>query len=224
MGNCSSNIFKTNIETIKPIENVNMRTKINKIAQKPEDVKQNLSIIPMKLINWKEHDFNSTLEFSLNNKYLLCRVVDIYDGDTCTCILPLFGNFFKFTVRLAGIDTCEIKSKSEINKELAYKARMELFNYVTNNLGTKKNINLYATRNELRKLLNENIYLVHILCGEFDKYGRLLGWLFDPRFLITNTTESFNQKLIDTKLAYKYEGKTKLTEDDQVLEFTSINL
>ncbi len=201
------NFFDTNKKTIKPVNNI--------------DIKNNPINISVS-INWKEYNFDSTSEFSLNNKYLLCRIVDIYDGDTCTCILPLFNNFYKFTVRLADIDTCEMKSKSEINKELAYKARMELFNYVTDNLGVKKNIDLHTTRNEMRKILNENIYLVNILCGEFDKYGRLLGWLFDSKISVINPSESFNQKLINNKLAYKYEGKTKLTEEEQINQFNSI--
>ncbi len=136
--------------------------------------------------------------------------------------MPLFNNYYNFNIRLAGIDPCEIKSKTEPNKTLAYQARMQLFNYVTNNLGTQTNLNLYTPRNELRKLLNENIYLVHVLCGDFDKYGRLLGWIFEPSYLVINKMESFNQKLINQKLAYEYTGKTKLSEEDQVIVFASI--
>ena len=42
------------------------------------------------------YNINNTDEFSLNNLFIDVRVVSIYDGDTCTCILPLFNNFYKF--------------------------------------------------------------------------------------------------------------------------------
>ncbi len=48
-----------------------------------------------------------------------------YDGDTCTFTLPgvhpLFGE--KISVRIAGIDTPEIRGKCEQEKALAKKAR-----------------------------------------------------------------------------------------------------
>jgi endonuclease YncB( thermonuclease family) len=53
------------------------------------------------------------------------EIVDCYDGDTCTVNLPglpaVFG--WHLPVRLAGIDTPEIKGKCPHEKELAIKAR-----------------------------------------------------------------------------------------------------
>ena len=53
------------------------------------------------------------------------EVVDCYDGDTCTVNLPglppVFGHHLP--VRLAGIDTPEIKGKCPREKELAIQAR-----------------------------------------------------------------------------------------------------
>ena len=185
-------------------------------------------------IEWTKYNFDNTNEFSLNDKYLECRVVDIYDGDTCTCILPLFDNYYKFKVRLADIDTCEIKSNSDTNKNLANKARICLYNLVTNTItntisnsdinsdtNTNTNLDLNLCKKNLRALLNEKVYLIRILCGEFDKYGRLLGYLFSsgenkiPK-IEDIKTKSFNYKLINEHLAYFYKGDTKLTEQAQL--------
>ena len=172
---------------------------------------------------WINYNITSTNCFTLNDKYTICRVVDIYDGDTCTIIIPLFDKYYKFIVRLAEIDTCELTSKSSVNKELAYKARMRLFNFVTN-----KNLDLYVSRKKMKDELNDNIYLIHILCGEFDKYGRLLGWLFPLKYITTPTMndisiKSFNHKLINDGYASYYNGGTKLTEDEQLQHFELSN-
>ncbi len=180
--------------------------------------------------DWEKKDFVSTNEFSLNKQYLKCRVVDIYDGDTCTCVLPLFGEFFKFTIRLAEIDTCEMKSKSNTNKELALKARMCLFDLITNDSYKNKNLDLNISRKDMREKLNTNVYLIHILCGEFDKYGRLLGWLFplaeinDPNDPSTDIIQkkSFNHLLIKEGVAYYYKGDTKLSEIEQIEIFQNV--
>jgi endonuclease YncB( thermonuclease family) len=165
---------------------------------------------------WKNYNYNSTNNFSLNDKYLKCRVVDIYDGDTCTCVLFLFNNYYKFTIRLADIDTCELRSKEIDNKELAYNARMFLFKSITD-----YELDMHISRKEMRNKLNEKIYLIYILCGGFDKYGRLLGWLFNKNNIKKPNRDdillnSFNYQLIYAKLAYEYKGNTKLTENKQV--------
>lgn len=53
----------------------------------------------------EKYTFDNTDEFSLDNYITLARVVDIYDGDTCTCIIPLYNNYYKYHIRLNEIDT-----------------------------------------------------------------------------------------------------------------------
>jgi endonuclease YncB( thermonuclease family) len=84
-----------------------------------------------------------------------CMCVDVYDGDTIT-IATWFRNnadlhkLYQFSVRIAGIDTPEMKSGSLAQKELAL-----------------------AARDALRDLvLNRPVSLVQPLA--LDKYGRLL--------------------------------------------------
>ena len=153
--------------------------------------------------------FDNTTEFSLKDKCVKARVVDIYDGDTMTIVINIFQNYFRFNVRLSEIDTCEMKSKDPEAKSLAFKARSRLFELITN-----KKLN-DDKRKDVRKTLNDSVYLVKILCGEFDKYGRLLGWVFDLNACI-DTKESYNHVLVKEKLAYLYKGDTKLTEKEQI--------
>ncbi len=156
----------------------------------------------------------------------IARVVDIYDGDTCTVIIYYSSKYIKYNVRLYGIDTCELKSKKDKNKEFAYKARHRLYNLITN-----KNLEFYeCKRTEIRKILNEDVYLVNLDILSLDKYGRLLAnvWKYDDNSkqnicnLISlnkrNDDKTFSDILLEEKLAYAYDGTTKKPEDEQIIE------
>jgi endonuclease YncB( thermonuclease family) len=146
--------------------------------------------------NFDNITFDNTPKFSLINKFFDVRVVDIYDGDTITCILNIFNTYYKFIVRLKDIDTCEIKSKNENLKIRAYQARNRLYQLITKD---NTEIELKLSRNKLREKLNSKIYLVRIFCGDFDKYGRLLAHIFDiPKNneIRFNLFDTFNNILI----------------------------
>lgn len=165
--------------------------------------------VSKKSLSLTSSTFNNTPEFSLNGKTFTAKVIDIYDGDTITVAIVVFDSIYKFNIRLSDIDTCEMKSSSPINKELALKARARLFQLITN-----KKLNLDAKRENIRKVLNESNYLIFIHCHEFDKYGRLLAHLYKQKS--SDVRESYNHILVREKLAYMYQGKTKLTEEEQV--------
>jgi len=167
--------------------------------------------------NFEKYLYNSTPKFNeaLNNKFLVARVVDIYDGDTITCIINVFDNYFLFNVRLGDIDTCEMKSKNIKCQSKAHEAQNCLYELISK----KNNDNMLIKRKDLRSLLESEVYLVNILCGTLDKYGRLLGWIFDLEDLSQDKTKSFNHILVDKKLAYMYQGDTKLTEEEQLKLF-----
>lgn len=116
--------------------------------------------------------------------------------------MPTFGSYYKFSVRLNGIDTCEIRSKNKALQDTAIKARDRLFELATN---SKVN-----TKNDIKKILEADVYLVWVECEDKDKYGRVLANIYKDK----DTTKSFSEILLEEKLAYKYEGKTKLTDDD----------
>lgn len=144
----------------------------------------------------------STPELSINGLKSYGRLIDIYDGDTIKVILPTFDSYYKFTIRLNGIDTCEIRSKDKVLQDNAVKARDRLFELFTNN---KVN-----TKNDIKDILESDVYLVWVDCLNKDKYGRVLANIYKDK----DTTKSVSDILLEEKLAYKYEGKTKLTEDN----------
>jgi endonuclease YncB( thermonuclease family) len=159
---------------------------------------------------FKNYNNNTTPQFSLNGQKLWGRVVSLYDGDTLTIALNVFTGVYKFSVRMSGIDTCEIKSKNEKNKELACFARSRLLSLITG-----KDVSEMSVLNDRRKInnfLNKGMYFVWVECLDFDKYGRLLANIYTNE----NSSENFSSILIKEKLAYEYKGDTKMTEEEQV--------
>jgi endonuclease YncB( thermonuclease family) len=152
--------------------------------------------------NFDNHTFENTQPIFTNINTTV-RVVDIYDGDTCTVVIKYNDEYFKHSVRLCGIDTCEMKSKDTVNKTNAMLARNRLYELVTNSkLETKKT---NYTRNEIRKLLNSNVYLCYIKIKSLDKYGRFLANMYSD----DKSVESFSDTMLKEKLAYSYDGGTK---------------
>lgn len=149
-----------------------------------------------------------TPAWSLQGRTLWARVVDMYDADTITLILPLQSGYFKFSGRVYGIDTSEMKSKITENKTTANKARNRMLQ-----LCNVPNVSLEKiySRKEVQALLSQDVYLVWVKCGDWDKYGRLLVQVYpsdiEPKELGT--------VLIEENLAYPYFGETKLTESQQ---------
>ncbi len=151
-----------------------------------------------------------TPEFTLCGMTLTGKVVECYDADTCKIALPLQNMFYKFTCRLNGIDTPEMKPKKDKpNREQeivwAKKARAELLSLVCNN----KIDNLEIKKDEIITLLKNNKNLVTVKCLEFDKYGRLLVELYNKDENI-NSAKSFNDILVEKELAVNYDGGHKV--------------
>jgi endonuclease YncB( thermonuclease family) len=143
--------------------------------------------------------------FSLEGLKTWCRVIDIYDGDTITVVIPLLTTMYKFHIRLYGLDTPEIKSSNEENKQKAILARNRLIELCTD-IPTNVATNL-KTRKEIQKFFDETIYLVWISCYNMDKYGRVLANIYKT----SDSDKAFSQILIQEKLGYEYFGKTKNT-------------
>lgn len=99
-------------------------------------------------------------EFSLKNKKVLCKIVDVYDGDSVKAVFYTSNKLHKWTVRLKGINTPELRPsrKLENRLEIIQKAK--------------------ESRDHLKEIFEENNNLLYILCDDFGKYGRLLGTFF----------------------------------------------
>jgi endonuclease YncB( thermonuclease family) len=145
-------------------------------------------------------EFPSTApQFSLQGVHT-GRVVSLHDGDTFTAIVKLGDTFYKFNVRLAGIDTCEMTSKDDVMKAKAFMARDRFFNLITN----CKIDTITWKKKDFDEYFQRNYTIITMNCKEMDKYGRVLS-----------DVSNFGDILIREKLAYVYNGGTKLTESEQ---------
>lgn len=155
-----------------------------------------------KLVDSIDSEINT---FSLNGQKILAKITSVYDADTVKAVFYLDNNLVKFTLRLEGIDTPEIRPKKTVenrDEEIkhAKKARNRLIQ-----LCTDVNIELDCDqpKKNIQKLVDLNKKTITIKCGEFDKYGRLLATLECPE------CENINNKLIEENYAKKYSGGKK---------------
>ena len=138
----------------------------------------------------------STPKFSLKDQVKICKVVDVYDGDTCRVVFNHGNTFNKWTIRMNGYDTPEMRpSKSLPNRDEIKK-------------------NAVASRDYLKSLImNESDQLVYIHCGDFDKYGRLLGEIYvnNPTIQSNDQEEnpSVNSLMVKNNYGYVYHGGAK---------------
>jgi len=123
----------------------------------------------------------NTPYFSLDGVECLCKCINVYDGDTITVILKPdgFPDFFKFKIRLDGIDAPEIRTKNDVEKQ-----------------------NAILVRDFLRSMILNKI--INIKCGKYDKYGRILATI-----KLQDSEKTINDILIEKKYAIKYDGGTK---------------
>ena len=134
---------------------------------------------------------SNTDYMSLENKEYIAKIVYIYDGDTMHVVFKEFGQYFRWNCRISGVDTPELRTKNEKEKELGYKVR-----------------------DVLRLKFMDKI--VKIKCGEFDKYGRLLIDVYVPDEFKSpeKETQMLSSWLIENGYAYAYDGGTKKSWDD----------
>jgi micrococcal nuclease len=103
--------------------------------KEPEQIKE-LEVKNMRIIKWED-----TTAFTM--PITGGQVIKVYDGDSITiaAYLPMDSSpLFRFSVRLNGIDTPEIKGKNEDEKEAAKAARDALSNLILHKYITLKNV------------------------------------------------------------------------------------
>ena len=154
-----------------------------------------------------------TPKFSLKGERFIAKCVKCYDADTIHIVIYLNNTFTRFCCRLLEIDTPEIRSKDTSEKKEAKIARDYLRNLILDKL-------------------------IVISCQEFDKYGRLLIYIYNLDNLhtslqtggdsketeITSTRcknsqgytweNSINHHLIEKGHAYHYYGGKKRQFND----------
>ena len=119
--------------------------------------------------------------YSINGMFTV-KVVDVYDGDTITIIIYNKGDYEKHKLRMYGYDSPELHPrKNKENREREIELAIE-------------------AKNELSDLILDKI--VTLECIGYDKYGRLLGTIY-------NNKKNINKHMIENKYGYEYYGKKK---------------
>jgi len=178
------------------------------ICQKNNIKTYNNSIPKEEYIKFAPYTYDNSIKQYDKQTEIIARVIDIYDGDTITCCIEENNNFIRKSIRINNLDTCELKNTNKEAKLIAYKARNKVYELITGN--SIKLEDLYMKQNDIRKLLNDNVYLVIVKIKGIEKYGRILADI--------NTSNGINisDVLINEKLGYKYVGDTKLTIEEQL--------
>ena len=127
---------------------------------------------------------STTPKFELRGDYT-AKVVSVYDGDTCQVVL-LHGSYGlkRFSLRIVGIDTPEMKGGTPETKAAAVVAR-----------------------DRLRALVLNKVVVLKLEGN--DKYGRLLGDIVVPSSSLCASTVLVSTLMIDEGLANPYDGGTK---------------
>ena len=125
--------------------------------------------------------------YSLEGNIYRCKIVSVYDGDTCTAVFKMGGKYVKFKIRMIGYDSPEMKPRlnaqnREKEKQQAVIAKQALIDKTKN-------------------------CVIILRCGKWDKYGRLLGTLYKTQK--KSHPSSINQWMIDNKYGYPYDGGKK---------------
>ena len=102
----------------------------------------------------KNCTLNNTKNFSLCDREIYAKVLEVYDGDTITIAFYFSGDFYKKRCRIYGVDCPEIKTKNLQEKKAGYEAKK-----FVENLILEKIVKVVFTKKE-------------------DKYGRLLGIVY----------------------------------------------
>lgn len=102
------------------------------------------------------------------------KVIKVYDGDTITIASRVPGLYnspiYKFSVRLNGIDSPEMKGKNEEEKEIALKARDALSGRI---MGEEVRLENVQTEKYGR-----------LLCDVYLGYCHLNKWMIDERYAL----------------------------------------
>ena len=127
-------------------------------------------------------DTDNTPKYEFKNITKLCKVIDVYDGDTITIAIRLEKTIYKSKVRMFGYDSPEMKPLKKLENR----------------------VEIIANAKVAQTALSEKI-MGQIVSAEllgFDKYGRLLA-------NIHYSGENINQYMLDNGYGYPYLGGTK---------------
>lgn len=142
--------------------------------------------------------------FDFKDKTFTVKVVDVYDGDTCTVVFDYNKELVKYKVRCMGYDSPEMKPSKDLKNRSQHIAKaIQARNFFISRV-TDLNLQLNDSysKKELKDMFLRNKKLVKMECSGLDKYGRILG-----TFKVNNT--NINNEMISRHYGYPYDGGTK---------------
>lgn len=132
------------------------------------------------------------------NKIIRARVVDVYDGDTCTVIFGYGNSFLKFKIRVLGVDTPEkvVRGYDRDDSEEVEMAKLE------------EEAGEFVAE-KVRNIIDQKILDIKI--KKWDMYGgRLNGEIFlDTVLEKSEPGYTLSDYLLDKKYAKPYTGRGK---------------
>jgi endonuclease YncB( thermonuclease family) len=163
------------------------------------------SVQSVPLEEMSQLQLRGAVRLSLAGQQGWVRVADVYDGDTLTVVAPLLGGdpatgapVHRISVRLAGIDACELRDPEEGLRARAYAARNRVVELL---LGVRPEPER-APAAAVRRLFAAQVCAAWVDCAGTDKYGRTLATVSSARGApcITHT-------LLEEGLAQPYNGR-----------------
>jgi endonuclease YncB( thermonuclease family) len=124
-------------------------------------------------------------KFSLGGKPRWVKVCKVYDGDTVTALIFIRGRPYKFQIRMMGYDSPEMKPPLDNANRQEEMAAAK------------------AAKETLERLVGNGIVRLECPSNGSDKYGRVLGVLFDEK------GRNLNQLMIDHGWGIPYQGNKK---------------
>lgn len=126
--------------------------------------------------------------YSMKEQVYRAKIVDVYDGDTCTVVIKQYNKYMKYKIRMLGYDSPEMKpSLQKENREAEIESAK-------------------IAKQALKDQIDNQIVILH--CDKFDKYGRLLGTIYTTGSYCKHSL-NINQWMIDNGYGYEYYGGTK---------------
>ena len=170
----------------KDINNKNSKNKSYKINSKIKNKNKNNNI--------NSNNDSSDTKYLENILYIdttpfippivYCKVIKVYDGDTITVAsrLPFEGSpIYRFSVRLAGIDSPEMRGGSELETKKAIEARDALNHLIFGNIIELRNngkekygrllADLYYKGLHINKWMLDNNYAIEYYGGKKNIFG-----------------------------------------------------
>lgn len=148
------------------------------------------SSTPRTINNWPDPKDVDTVPFK--GQKILVKVVSVYDGDTCTILIPFAQDFIKLNVRVLGVDTPELKLRGADKDTSIGKLEMEAGAHV---------------RDKVKKLIEGKE--CYVVLTKWDKYGgRVNGTIYLPQ-KNGGVEKTLTQYLLEKRYAKGYTGNKK---------------